>query len=249
MNLIVVFSRKCRWPEHYFSVWSLGNSQKLLKKTQFLVSTIFFAIMNISFFSLRFDLFSIIAKEVNQIRNDVVCAVARLVFWSCCALTAGSCNAFQQNFVNLKKLDFYELYFQTVISCDYGLLRLNLTLILIVYTSTAFLKIMKIFNSTNSSANIRGAEVPTNIEAGTVLSPHCPLYSRAGSLTGNKRLNKISKIRALHAKCKRFKNHSTDDQFKWNLQDEMAEYFYSHFQVSLPDKGVYESIIWRILFL
>ena len=38
---------------------------------------IFFTIMNISFFSLPFDLFSIIAKEVNQIRNNVVCVVAR----------------------------------------------------------------------------------------------------------------------------------------------------------------------------
>ena len=34
----------------------------------------------ISFFILRFDLFSIIAKEVNEIRNNVVCVVARLVF-------------------------------------------------------------------------------------------------------------------------------------------------------------------------
>ena len=79
VNLIVVFSRKYRWPEHYFSVWSLGNPQKLLTTNQFLVSTIFFRIMNISFFSLRFDLFSIIAKEVNQIRITVVCVVARLV--------------------------------------------------------------------------------------------------------------------------------------------------------------------------
>ena len=31
------------------------------------------------FFSLRFDLFSIIAKEANQIRNNVVCVVARLL--------------------------------------------------------------------------------------------------------------------------------------------------------------------------
>ena len=36
--------------------------------------------MNISFFDLRFDLFSIIAKEVGQIRNIVVCVVARFVF-------------------------------------------------------------------------------------------------------------------------------------------------------------------------
>ena len=63
-------------PEHYFSVWSLGSSQKLLTTNQFLVGTSFFTIMNISFISLRFDFFSIIAKEINQIRNNVVCVVA-----------------------------------------------------------------------------------------------------------------------------------------------------------------------------
>ena len=115
MNLIVVFSRKYRWPEHYFSVWSLGNSQKLLKTNQFLVSTIFFTIINISFFSLRFDLFSIIAKEVNQIRNNVVCVAARLVFLFCLALSTGRCNAFQHNFVNSKKSEFYGPYFQTML--------------------------------------------------------------------------------------------------------------------------------------
>ena len=84
-----------------FFVWSLGNSQKLLKTNQFLVCTIFFTIMNISFFSLRFDLFSIIAKEVNQIRNNVVCVIARrLVFLFCCALTTSRCSVFQHNFVN-----------------------------------------------------------------------------------------------------------------------------------------------------
>ena len=119
MNLTLVFSRKYRWPEHYFSVWCLGNSQKLLKTNQFLVSTIFFTIMNISFFNLRFDLFLIIAKEVNQIRNNVVCVVARLVFVFCCALTMGGCNAFQHIFVNKKKSEFYGPYFQTVISFYY----------------------------------------------------------------------------------------------------------------------------------
>ena len=59
-----------------------------------------FTIMNISFFSLRFDLFSIIAKEVNQIRNNVVFVVARLVFLFSCAVTTGHCNAFQHIFVN-----------------------------------------------------------------------------------------------------------------------------------------------------
>ena len=53
------------------------------------------------FFShLRFDLFSIMAKEVNKIRNNVVCVAARLVFVFCCALTTGRCNAFQDIFVN-----------------------------------------------------------------------------------------------------------------------------------------------------
>ena len=65
-----------------------------------LVSTTFFTIMNISFFSLRFDPFSIIAKEVNQIRNNVVCVVARLVFLFCCALIKGCYKAFQHIFVN-----------------------------------------------------------------------------------------------------------------------------------------------------
>ena len=63
-------------------------------------STIIFTVMNISFFSLRFDLFSITTKEVNEIRNNVVFVVARLVFLFCCALTTGRCSAFQYNFVN-----------------------------------------------------------------------------------------------------------------------------------------------------
>ena len=74
-----------------FFVWCLGNSQKLLTTNQCLVSTKFFSIMNISFLNLRFDLFLIIAKEVNQIRNNVVCVVARLVFVFRCAVTTGRC--------------------------------------------------------------------------------------------------------------------------------------------------------------
>ena len=100
VNLIVVFSRKYRWSKHYFSVWSLGNYQKLLKANQFLVSAIFFTIMNISFFNLRSDIFSIIVKEVYQIRNSVVCVAARLIFLFCCALTTGRCSAFQHIFIN-----------------------------------------------------------------------------------------------------------------------------------------------------
>ena len=44
--------------------------------------------MNISFFDLRFDLFLIIAKEVNQIRYNVVCFVVRFVVSSCTTFTS-----------------------------------------------------------------------------------------------------------------------------------------------------------------
>ena len=79
----MLFCMKYRWPEHNFSARSLENSQKLLTTEQFSNITIFFTIMNISFFSLLFDLFLIIAKEVGQIRNNVVWVVACLVFLLC----------------------------------------------------------------------------------------------------------------------------------------------------------------------
>ena len=81
----------------------MGNSPKLLTTNKVVVSTIFFTNINISFFNLRFDLFSIIAKIVNHIRNNVVCVVARLVFVSYCALTMGHCISFQRIFVIFKK--------------------------------------------------------------------------------------------------------------------------------------------------
>ena len=73
---------------------------KITNNSQFLLSTIFFTIINISFFNLGFDLFLIITKEVNQIRNNVICVVVHLVFVFCCALTTGRCNVFQYIFVN-----------------------------------------------------------------------------------------------------------------------------------------------------
>ena len=77
-----------------FLRWCLGNSQRLLTTNEFLASIIFFTIMNISFFNLRLDLLSIMAAEINEIRNNVVCVAARLIFVFCCAFTAGRCNAF-----------------------------------------------------------------------------------------------------------------------------------------------------------
>ena len=87
VNLNLVFSRKYRW----LSVCSMvlrKFSEITNKKPIF------------SQYNLRFDLFLIIAKKANQIRNNVVCVAARLVFVFCCELTAGRCNAFQHIFVN-----------------------------------------------------------------------------------------------------------------------------------------------------
>ena len=60
-------------------------------------------------------LFSIIAKKVKQIKNNLICVVARLVFVFCCALLLCRCNAFQHIFVNQKKSEFYGPYFQTML--------------------------------------------------------------------------------------------------------------------------------------
>ena len=123
VNLTLVFSRKCRWTEYYFPVWSLGNSQKLLTTNQFLVSTIFFAIMNIYFLLnvLHFDLFSIIAKKVNQIRNIVVSVVASLVFVFCLCTHYRLLQCFSTYFRKLKEIWVLRPIFPDyVISCDYA---------------------------------------------------------------------------------------------------------------------------------
>ena len=60
-----------------------------------LVSTIFFTI-TFSFFNLRFDLFSIIAKksQLSQEQYNVVCIAARTVFVFSCALTTADSMLF-----------------------------------------------------------------------------------------------------------------------------------------------------------
>ena len=55
-------------------------------------------------------------SSINQIRNSEVCVIARLVFVFCCALTMGRCNAFRHIFENQKKSEFYDPYFQTMLS-------------------------------------------------------------------------------------------------------------------------------------
>ena len=72
--------------------------------------------MNISFLSLRFHLFSIIAKEFNQIRNDLVCVVARLVFF----FALHSLQCFSTYFRKLQEIGVLRPIFPDyVISCDY----------------------------------------------------------------------------------------------------------------------------------
>ena len=51
MNLTLVFSRKCRWSEHYFSVWCLRN----FTTNQFLVSKMFFTIYEYFFLQSLFN--------------------------------------------------------------------------------------------------------------------------------------------------------------------------------------------------
>ena len=78
------------------------NFRKKLRINQLLVSAPFFT--NIFLLSMCSDLFLITAKKVKEIRNNVVCVAARLVFAFCCALATGRCNAFQYVFVNQKKI-------------------------------------------------------------------------------------------------------------------------------------------------
>ena len=58
----------------FFQMVVRKSSEITNSKPIFSQYNIFFTIMNISFSSLRFDLFSIITKKMNQIRNNVVCS-------------------------------------------------------------------------------------------------------------------------------------------------------------------------------
>ena len=96
---------------------ALRKLSEITNSKPILTSTIFFLQLWIFLFSIffsLFDLFSIIAKEANKIRNNLVCVVARLVFLFCCVLTKGRCNAFQHIFVNYKKPELNFPYFQAM---------------------------------------------------------------------------------------------------------------------------------------
>ena len=78
----------------------LRKLSKITNKKTIFSSYNIFTNINISFFNLCFEDFSIIAKNVNPIKNNVVCFVAPFVFVFRCALTTDRYNAFQQIFVN-----------------------------------------------------------------------------------------------------------------------------------------------------
>ena len=52
---------------------------------------------------------------------------------------------------------------------------------------------------------------------------------------------------ASNAPMKRFKVMSTEDQFKWLLREEMAEYVNDHFLTFFPEKGVHDSSLMENL--
>ena len=120
MNLTLVFSRKYRWPEHYFSVWSFGNSQKLLKANQFLVSAIFFTIMNICFFQSAFwSLFNYRQRsQTNQEQGSMCCSSPCFLVLLCTHY--GQLQCFSTYFRKLKEIGVLRPIFPDyVISCDY----------------------------------------------------------------------------------------------------------------------------------
>ena len=107
-----------------YAVWCLENSQKLLTIKQFLVVAIFFTNINISFFNLRFDLFSIITKK-NQ-SNQEQCSLCCSSFWFCVLLCTHNrlFQCFSTCFCKLKEIGVLRSIFPDyAISCDYGLIK------------------------------------------------------------------------------------------------------------------------------
>ena len=101
-------------------VWCLGNSQKLLTTNQFLVTIILFININIPFFNLRFDRFSIIAKksQSNQEQCSLCCSSPCFCVLLCTHY--GTLQCFSTYFCKLKEIGVLRpLFPDYVISCDY----------------------------------------------------------------------------------------------------------------------------------
>ena len=116
-----MFTRKYWWPEQYFSVWCLGNSQRLLTPNQLLVSTILFTNINISLFNLRFDRFSIIVKKSQSNQQQFSLSCSSPCFCVLLCTHYGPLQSFSTYFHKLKEIGVLRPIFpHYVISCDYG---------------------------------------------------------------------------------------------------------------------------------
>ena len=80
------------------------------------------------FFSRHFGLFSIIAKEVNQIRNNVGCVVARLVSLFYCAHSLRAVAMFSTYFRKLKEIEVLRPKFPDYVFMEHASSFLNLFL-------------------------------------------------------------------------------------------------------------------------
>ena len=117
MNLTLVFSRKCRWSEHYFSVWCLRN----FTTNQFLVSKMFFTIYE--YFFLQSAFWSLFNHRQRSQSNQEQCSL-------CCSSPCfhvllcthyGPLQCFSTYFRKLKEIGVLRPIFPDyVISCDYA---------------------------------------------------------------------------------------------------------------------------------
>ena len=124
MNLIVVFSRKYRWPEH-FSVWSFRKFSEITKnKPIFSQYNIFYNYEYFFFQSAFWSLFNHCQRnQSNQEQCSLCCSSPCFHFLLCTHY--GPLQCFSTYF---RKLEFYgeigvlrPIFPDYVISCDYGL--------------------------------------------------------------------------------------------------------------------------------
>ena len=106
-----------------FSRIVLRKLSEITNNKPILISTIFFYSYKY-FFNLRFNLFSIIAKEFNQNRNIVVFVAACLVFVLLCT-HYGLLQCFSRYFRKLKETRVLRPIFPDYgISCDYDFMKI-----------------------------------------------------------------------------------------------------------------------------
>ena len=89
-------------------------------------------------------------------------------------------------------------------------------------------------NKISSARDMEGEEDPSHQ---TVETEENDSHNRKRTVQGS-----VSNV-----PTKRFKVMSTEDQFKWLLPEEMAEYVNDHFQTFLPEKGAHDSVLMKNL--